>query len=406
MKEEKSIEDEVGAIMAQKTSDLVDPEEDPVSLKAKADAGDANAQYAFGELLVHGDVTDMDDGIRYLRSSAVKGNLDAVDLLGKVYFLDQYGVEDDSESFKYAKQAAENGYVHSQCRVAYLCALGRGTAKNAKAAREWIEKAAMANFNCQFALAVLADIQSGVPIEEAVESRIDLLLRVIAVMTQKELERELSSCGLSVDEVLDWHPGTASSRPLTEEEENQGVDDVCVVAGFRNEPDGNETLCVKTVHRIRPFGSPNGKSGTGKRPDFRLPRRRDEVCLGSFEIPELAPSVAKLLKDYIRDRAGGRDRNVYETAGIPKTSFNDYKNGYKMPSRDVLIRVGFVLGLTLEEEERLLAAAGHAFVMSDLRDSICWKCFKRGICNPLDVNRVLYDKGCEPLEVGDVQRLI
>ena len=37
-------------------------------------------------------------------------------------------------------------------------------------------------WDCQFALAVLADVQNGVKISEAVEVHLDLLLRVVAVM--------------------------------------------------------------------------------------------------------------------------------------------------------------------------------------------------------------------------------
>lgn len=401
-----TLEEEILAILTAEPTSKGDSGADPAALQKLADSGDAEAQYALGELLVHGDVGDREDGLSYLKSSAEKGNLNAADLLGKIYFSDAYGLEDDFESFKYAIMAAEKGYAHSQCRVAYLSALGRGTAKDPVSARKWIEKAAMANFDCQFALAVLADVRAGVPIEDSVESRIDLLLRVIAVMTPSEFDREFASCGLTLDEVLDWRPGTDASRPLNEEEKKQGVDDVCVVAGFKGDSSGRTTVCVKTVHRIRSDVQTKRGAKGSKRDDFRLPRRRDEICLSSFELPELAPPVAKLIKDYIRDRACGKDKYIYESAGIPKTSFNDYKNGYKTPSRDVLIRIGFVLNLNLDEEERLLAAAGHAFNMSDKRELVCRQCFKDGICHLLQVNEILYEKGCELLEVGDLERLI
>lgn len=150
------------------------------SMKDK-DGNKGEALYRDGEESLFGG--DVKNGIDLLTKSAELGNLSAADLLSKVYFTNEFGVEDDRMALKYAQIAANDGYVYSQCRLGYLLATGRGGKFDLKSAEEWLRRAVAAPWDCQFALAVLADVRNGVKISEAVEAHLDLLLRVVAVET-------------------------------------------------------------------------------------------------------------------------------------------------------------------------------------------------------------------------------
>lgn len=161
------------------------------SVEMAAKKGDPEALYELGSLCLYppddGFPYGVEEGIEYLTKAADLGNNDAADLLGKIYFADEFECEDDFKAFEYSKRAANAGYVYSQCRLGYAYATGRGVDCDENESVKWFELAASAPWDCQYALSVLHDLRSGMPLFDAAERNLHLLLRVVCVATPREL---------------------------------------------------------------------------------------------------------------------------------------------------------------------------------------------------------------------------
>lgn len=80
------------------------------SVETAAANGDPEALYELGSECLYpsndGFPYGVEEGIEYLIKSAGLGNLDAADLLGRIYFSDEFEREDDQKAFEYSKPAA------------------------------------------------------------------------------------------------------------------------------------------------------------------------------------------------------------------------------------------------------------------------------------------------------------
>lgn len=223
----------------------------------------------------------------------------------------------------------------------------------------------------------------------------------------RDFERTLAACGGTVEGLVEWSPGGPGTRPLDEMEKIVGLQPVACLVQFGELSDGaGELLCIKSLYLSRSVVRPEKRLLSDKRKNgFELPPRRDDVYLSQFKLPPMSPSLTKLIKNYIADKADGRSSIIYKAVGIGRSHFHDVIKGYKTPGKNILIRLAFVLSLDFNQMTELLAVAGYALNPSSTEDMICQECFKRGICNLFDVNSLLEKNGCEALEIGDIDCL-
>lgn len=223
----------------------------------------------------------------------------------------------------------------------------------------------------------------------------------------RDFERTLAICGGTVEGLVEWSPGGPGTRPLDEMEKIVGLQPVACLVQFGELSDGaGEWLCIKCVYLLRSVVSPEKRLLPDKcKKGFALPPCRDDVYLSQFKIPPLSPSLSKLIKNYIADKADGRCSIIYKAVGIGRSHFHDVINDHKKPSKNILIRLAFVLSLDLDQTTELLAAAGYALNPSSKWDMICRECFRRGICNLFDVNSLLYNEDCEPFQINGIEHL-
>ena len=114
--------------------------------KAKAEAGDAEAQELYAKALENGWGVERDrvkGGIEWLRKSAERGYARAQDRLGLRYEIGFGGVEKDlDKSFEWYTKAAEQGLSDAQFHLGRCYENGRGAEKDMAKAVEWYTKAA------------------------------------------------------------------------------------------------------------------------------------------------------------------------------------------------------------------------------------------------------------------------
>jgi TPR repeat protein len=113
-------------------------------IKAKADQGDAEAQYKTAVEYFKGQTVPQDYGkaAEYYAKAAAKGNFMAQNNLGNLYLNGQGVKQSDEEALKWFRKAAEKGDSFGYQNVAWMIAHGRGTTGDAVEALKWYEKAA------------------------------------------------------------------------------------------------------------------------------------------------------------------------------------------------------------------------------------------------------------------------
>ena len=142
---------------------ILSPVED---LRARAEQGDAKAQYLLGDMYRDGKgvTKDSAEAVKWYRKSADQGNVEAQVRVG---FLSK----DSAEQVKWLRMAADQGDVLTQCFLGsmYANALVDGVVKDSAEAVKWYRKAAdQGNANAQWNLGVIYSNGEGVA-KDAIE---------------------------------------------------------------------------------------------------------------------------------------------------------------------------------------------------------------------------------------------
>ncbi len=113
-------------------------------LRARAEQGDAQAQYNLGVMYATGRGVPQDDAeaVRWWRLAADQGDAEAQYNLG-VRYADGRGVpQDDAEAAKWFRRAAEQGAAKAQHNLGFMYENGRGVRQDYAEAVRWFRKAA------------------------------------------------------------------------------------------------------------------------------------------------------------------------------------------------------------------------------------------------------------------------
>jgi TPR repeat protein len=114
------------------------------TLRARAEAGNASAQYSLGNMYVNGRGVPEDDAeaVRWYRLAADQGVAEAQYNLGGMY---DYGLgvpEDYGEALRWYRLAADQGHAEAQVNLGRMYANGRGVPQDYVQAHMWYNLAA------------------------------------------------------------------------------------------------------------------------------------------------------------------------------------------------------------------------------------------------------------------------
>ena len=117
---------------------------DVEAVKAKAEAGDAEAQRALGECYSNGQGVKPSyaQAAQWYRKAADQGNAGAQAALGELYEAGQGVKRNETEAAKWYRQAAEQGYAPGQFSLAVLYLMGTGVRQDIAEALKWYRQAA------------------------------------------------------------------------------------------------------------------------------------------------------------------------------------------------------------------------------------------------------------------------
>ena len=110
-----------------------------VETKAKADQGDAQAQYNLGVMYMIGIgvVKDEVEAVEWFRKAADQGDALAQYNLGLMYDNGNGVVKDEVEAVKWYRKAADQGDADAQFNLGKMYAAGRGVVKDEVEAYKW-----------------------------------------------------------------------------------------------------------------------------------------------------------------------------------------------------------------------------------------------------------------------------
>lgn len=150
-----------------------------------------------------------------------------------------------------------------------------------------------------------------------------------------------------------------------------------------------------------------------KRGEYRLDptnsytqaRRCGDFFLNKITVKasDLSESTWELLMAFMRERHNLKHSIAYTLADISAATFHRIQKAH--PQKEILLKLGIVLQLSLEEMNALLASAGFTFNPSDKRDVLIKKCFQERVLNTIDINAVLYKEHLKIMEFGNFDRL-
>lgn len=121
------------------------PAVDVAALRAKAEAGDPQAQAELGDLYLKGDVVtnSYTEAAKWFRMSAAKTNAEGLFGLAQLYDAGQGGVAQNvAEALKLYRQAADQGLAGAEYTLGFMYESGHGVTKNQAEATKWYTKAA------------------------------------------------------------------------------------------------------------------------------------------------------------------------------------------------------------------------------------------------------------------------
>jgi TPR repeat protein len=114
-------------------------------LRAKAEKGDAGAQFEFGGVLYRGEfgvASDPAEAAKWIRKAAEQDLAPAQNILGLSYQQGRGVTADAREAVTWWRKAARQNNVDAQCSLGASYATGHGVAQDAQAALTWFRKAA------------------------------------------------------------------------------------------------------------------------------------------------------------------------------------------------------------------------------------------------------------------------
>jgi TPR repeat protein len=130
------------------TAQQIKPDQKPIeALKAKAEAGDAEAQFLLGRRYARGEdvAKDLAEAARWYRKAADQNHPKAQNSLA-ICYTEGYGVpKDPVEAAKWWRKAADQNHPGAQYALGVCYARGRGVAKDPVEAVKWFRKAAEQN---------------------------------------------------------------------------------------------------------------------------------------------------------------------------------------------------------------------------------------------------------------------
>ena len=114
------------------------------STKARAEAGDAQAQWSLGVMYIRGEGVAKNDqeGVRWTRLAAEQSLARGQRNLGILYSTGTGVAENDQEAVKWYRLAAEQGDATAQSMLGLIYANGTGLAENTQRAYVWFSVAA------------------------------------------------------------------------------------------------------------------------------------------------------------------------------------------------------------------------------------------------------------------------
>jgi len=121
------------------------PNVDVAALRAKAEAGDPQAQAQLGDLYIKGEVVTNSyrEAAKWFRMAAAKNNPEGQFGLAQLYDAGQGGVPRDmAEALKLYQQAADQGLAGAEYTLGFMYESGHGVPKNQAEAIKWYAKAA------------------------------------------------------------------------------------------------------------------------------------------------------------------------------------------------------------------------------------------------------------------------
>jgi uncharacterized protein len=145
-------------------------EQDFLSIKRQAEAGNASAQYALGLRYSEGKsvAKDLAQAVTWWRKAAEQGNVDAQFNLGGAYYKGEGVLKDTTQGMEWWQKAAEQGDVSAQYILGVMYDEGDGVPKDDVQAVAWYRKAAdQGHAEAQFSLGVMYDNGVGVPKDAA-----------------------------------------------------------------------------------------------------------------------------------------------------------------------------------------------------------------------------------------------
>ena len=113
-------------------------------LRARAEKGDAGAQYSLGFMYADGRGVPRDDAqaVAWYRKAAAQGHADAQLNLGGMYDNGQGVPQDDAQAMAWYRKAAEQGDADAQYNLGGMYANGQGVPQDYTEAHKWINLAA------------------------------------------------------------------------------------------------------------------------------------------------------------------------------------------------------------------------------------------------------------------------
>ena len=111
-----------------------------------------------------------------------------------------------------------------------------------------------------------------------------------------------------------------------------------------------------------------------------------------------ARAFRDLLFHFLDVKGFQTDAEFYNKAGIDRRHFSKIKGNDKLvPKRGTVMAIIIALGLSAEEADKLMRAAGYAFNSSSITDVIVKYCIENKICIRADVDEALIHFGMKPL---------
>lgn len=116
--------------------------------KELAEKGDADAANSLGLIYYSGEgvTKDYAEAFKWFSKSADQNNLDAESSLGECYQFGEGVTKDDAEAVKWYRKSAEQGYSEAQWNLGFCYENGEGVAKNVVIACKWYSLAAAQGF--------------------------------------------------------------------------------------------------------------------------------------------------------------------------------------------------------------------------------------------------------------------